>query len=139
MIHLFATALALELAQTHRWQASDDAAVVVNGRRIHDVALIRDNRVQVPLRAVAEALGGTAQWYPETHTVVIHKGRDEVSLLMNQNFGYGEHRAQYLDFPPRIIRGRIMVPLRYVSEELGAKVRWDRSSRTAFIRLKDHS
>lgn len=36
------------------------------------------------------------------------------------------------DVPPQIINGRTMVPIRWVAEALGADVRWDEGSRTAF-------
>jgi hypothetical protein len=36
--------------------------------------------------------------------------------------------------PPMIIRGRTMVPLRFVAEALGAEVQWDFYSKMAIIR-----
>ena len=37
------------------------------------------------------------------------------------------------DVPPQIIDGRVMVPIRFVSEALGATVSWDASQRTVVV------
>jgi hypothetical protein len=42
------------------------------------------------------------------------------------------------DVPPQIIDGRTLVPLRFVSQALGAQVGWDASTQTAIVR-KDFS
>ncbi|MGV3618914.1 MAG: copper amine oxidase N-terminal domain-containing protein [Fimbriimonas sp.] len=134
MLYALTIFLAPEAIQTpaKRWEASEDAAVVVDGKRLDDVAWIRDNRVQVPMRPIFEALGANVQWFPKNREVVALKDGKTISLFLNENFAYDRNSA-LLDYPPRIVNGRIMVPLRYVSEALGARVRWDRSARTAFI------
>ncbi len=38
-----------------------------------------------------------------------------------------------LDVPPKIINGKVFVPLRFISESLGAKVSWDDSKKIAEI------
>ena len=41
-----------------------------------------------------------------------------------------------LDIPPKIIDGRTLVPLRFISESLGAEVEWIESQRKIVIRKK---
>ena len=38
-----------------------------------------------------------------------------------------------MDVPARLINGKTMVPLRFLSEEMGFEVAWDAESRTAII------
>lgn len=142
MVTTLAT-LALVLAQmpsgrhlpiTSRQGASDSAIVQVNDVPLAARALIRDDRVLVPMRAIFERLGATVQWYPENHKVVATKGDRTISLIPGQNFQYSmESGGQYVDYPPRIIRGRLMVPLRFVSENLGAQVHWNPKRRVASV------
>ncbi|CAN5704469.1 hypothetical protein BH11ARM2_BH11ARM2_06950 [soil metagenome] len=110
--------------------------VVVNGRPLPGTALIRDNRVLVPMRPVFEALGATVQWYPENRKVVGQKDGKTVTLVLDQNFAYGAGSV-LLDYPPRMIDGRVMVPLRFVGEALGATVIWNRDTLTARVELGD--
>jgi hypothetical protein len=132
MLHALTLLMIPQTTQARRWGASEDAAVVVNGTRIADVAWIRDDRVQVPMRPIFERLGAVVQWFPENRKVVATKDRETISLIIGENFAYKLEPVP-LDYPPRIVNGRVMVPLRFVSEALGARVRWDRGSRTAFV------
>lgn len=129
---VYALAILMSPPQIKRWEASEDASVVVDGNRLNDTAWIRDNRVQVPMRAIFERLGANVQWLPGDRKVVATKGSDTITLVIGENFAY-KNGAKLLDYPPRIVKGRVMVPLRFVSESLGARVRWSRAERTAFI------
>lgn len=42
-----------------------------------------------------------------------------------------------IDVPPTILKGRTMVPIRFVAENLGAEVEWDGPTRTVTIRMPD--
>jgi hypothetical protein len=129
---VYALAIAMSVPQIKRWEASENASVVVDGQPLRDTAWIRDSRVQVPMRAIFERLGATVQWLPGDRKVVATKGSDTITLVIGENFAY-KNGAKLLDYPPRIRNGRVMVPLRFVSESLGARVRWSHNERTAFI------
>ena len=43
------------------------------------------------------------------------------------------------DTPPQIINGRVMVPVRFVAEPLGATVEWDGENRVVRITRKDNN
>jgi transglutaminase-like putative cysteine protease len=69
-------------------------------------------------------LGAEVQWYPGTATVIASKGKTNIELT-----AWGpvlkNGIAMEIDVPPRIVRGRMMVPLRFVSEAMGAYVDWN--------------
>ena len=112
------------------------AKVSVDGETLDTLALVRDARVQVPFRPIFERLGATVQWIRENRKVVATKDGRTITLMVGENFAYvTEHRL--LDYPPRIVRGRVMVPIRFVSENMGANVRWDRDTRTAHVQTEE--
>lgn len=45
----------------------------------------------------------------------------------------------YSDVPPQVIDGRVMVPIRFIAEALGATVTWDEASNTAYITSQSES
>ncbi|RYG27726.1 copper amine oxidase N-terminal domain-containing protein, partial [bacterium] len=55
-----------------------------------------------------------------------------ISLIVNENFAYTP-KPVLLDYPPRIVRGRVYVPLRFVVQSLGARVRYDAKKKIASI------
>ncbi|WP_340021327.1 stalk domain-containing protein [Paenibacillus sp. FSL K6-1096] len=86
--------------------------------KVNDVApVIREQRTLVPIRAVAEALGAEVKWDHASKTATITLNGKVLTMTL------GELIAG-MDVPAQAIDGRIMVPLRYVSETLGAYVMW---------------
>lgn len=108
--------------------------VVVNGVALDAPGLIRRSRVLVPMRPVFEALGASVRYDERSRVIVAARGRREVQLVLNEKFGYDMHPS-LLDAPPQIVRGRVMVPLRFVSETLGASVAWHHREKRATIEL----
>ncbi|HEY3247386.1 MAG TPA: copper amine oxidase N-terminal domain-containing protein [bacterium] len=90
-------------------------------------------RVLVPLRGVFERLGAYVQWDPRTNTVSATKPGTTVQLQIGSRQAYVNGRLVTLDVPPMVVQGRTLVPLRFVSEAMGARVDWDPSARTVFI------
>ena len=77
-----------------------------------------DDRTMVPLRLIAEALGAEVGWVEQTRTVTITRGGTSISLVIGEALPDGMGTAIIVD-------DRTLVPTRYVSEMLGATVRWD--------------
>jgi len=99
-----------------------------------DVApLIEQGRTLVPLRAIFEALGATVDWNEATRTVTGKKGATTIKLVVGLESAYVNDKPVTLDVPGRIINGRTLVPLRFVSESLGAGVAWDGAARRVTI------
>ncbi len=98
-----------------------------NDTRLIDVPpMIIENRTMVPLRFIGEAIGGNVEWVEATRTVKVTTGDKAVSLVIGQT-GPG------LDVPAQIVDSRTLVPVRYISEQLGAKVNWTALTRTVEI------
>jgi hypothetical protein len=119
------------------------------------------NRTEVPLRFVAENLGATVIWEPNSYTVLVTLPNPtdmtnplptlQIPQLQKPNNPNGTYDANGMTFPvvtvyvngqkiqsdiPAIIdpsTGRTMVPVRFVSETLGFKVDWDASTYTVTI------
>lgn len=96
---------------------------------------IQDGRTLVPVRAIFEALGATVQWDGATGTVTATRNKDHIKLRVGSKQAEVNGRQIILDVPPIIKDGRTMVPLRFVSESLGARVNWDGSLRTITVNL----
>ena len=112
------------------------ATVIVDGRPIAEAGRIRDRRVQIPMRAVFEALGANVTYTPVNKKIVAQTRRKTISMILGENFAYLPEKT-YLDYPPRVVNGKVYVPLRFVSEALGSNVRWVSEERTAYVDTPD--
>lgn len=116
-----------ESLTTISMQIGNNGVVLNNENKILDAApLISQNRTMVPLRFIAEAFGANVSWAQDTKTVTIVIDGKGLTMRINQELeGFGA--------APIISNGRTMVPIRYISEELGANVIWVPSARTVAI------
>lgn len=87
--------------------------------------VIANGRTLVPIRAISESLGAKVDYDPGEQKVFINNGTINVNLYLNDRNALVNGRRVVLDEPARLINGRTMVPLRFVSESLGAAVDYD--------------
>lgn len=100
--------------------------VMFNGQYMNlDVPpVIQGGRTLVPFRAIFEALGATVSWNDATRTATGTRGTTTVALTIGNNNATVNGVATRLDVAPIVQGGRTLVPLRFVSENLGATVQW---------------
>ena len=104
-----------------------EISVFINGTRIEfdQPPIMESDRVLVPLRAIFEALGAEVDWEEVTSTVTAKKNGIEIILQIGSNILFRNGEEIELDVPPKIVNDRTLVPIRAVSEGLGARVEWD--------------
>ena len=87
----------------------------------------------VPVRAIFEAMGLTLDWNDTTKTITATKEGMVIVMSVNNKVTYVNGEVHVLDVAPQIIKGRTIVPVRFVSESIGAEVLWDDASKTVII------
>lgn len=90
-------------------------------------------RVMVPVRGVFEHFEAYVTWDEATRTVHAERGEDRLSLPLNSKTATKNGVQISLDTPAMVYRGRTMVPLRFLSEALGARVEWNAAQNTVAI------
>jgi hypothetical protein len=95
---------------------------------------VRNGRTLVPMRDIFEALGATVVWNPDTQAIRAQKGATNIWLQIGNRTARVDRNPQTLDEAPMLYDGSTLVPLRFVSEALGANVRWNNATRVVAIR-----
>lgn len=99
----------------------------------------KTNRTLVPLRFIAEAFNAKVLWDGELKTITIIRGDTTVLLQVGNDIAViNGTKSVKLDQPPVIVNSRTMVPIRFVSEILGATVEWNPSTRTITITMQNN-
>jgi len=111
--------------------------VVVNGETLPSSppAIVRNDRVLLPMRVIFESLGATVKWMATTQTASAVRGDTTISMSINQRTAYIGDRAVTLDVPPQLINGSTYMPVRFPAEAFGADVNWEDASQTVSINL----
>ena len=115
--------------------AEDGIKIVIDGKRQdYDVMPVNiSGRVLVPLRGIFETLGAKVVYTDETKRVTATKGDTVVKLKIGDDEAYIDQKKVTLDVAATIVSERTMVPVRFVSEALGANVSWDGDTKTVSI------
>lgn len=113
--------------------------VMLNGGKVDfaDGAPYLDGQagqVFVPLRHISTALGADVDWQAETKTAVVRQAGKNIEMTVNQKQPLVDGApGKALDAPAQLRNGRVMVPLRFVSETLGYAVVWSGENSTVSI------
>ncbi len=94
-------------------------------------------RTLVPLRFLVESLGAQVAWDAAARRITITAGRREIVLQVDSRGAMIDGEWVELDVAPMIIDGRTMVPLRFVSEQLGATLKFDPADRSIEITAQE--
>jgi len=103
-------------------------SVLVNGQTVSlaQPAVEKGGRVFVPLRNIFESLGAGVAY--DNGTINATSGDKTVQVKIGSNQAIVNGQATYLDAAPYIVGATTMVPLRFVSEALGAEVDYNQNT-----------
>lgn len=121
--------------QTGHIKAADTIGIKVNGRILNAKVppILEKGRVLVPLRTVAEALGVQVSWDADKNAALMQRGDDRISVRLGATAALVNEQERVLDTPPILYDGKLMVPLRFAAESLGASVIWDSQEKNVLI------
>ncbi len=94
---------------------------------------IVNDRTMVPVRVVMEHLGASVEWDGDLRQVSIETEKKNIQLVIDNRIAMVDAKSVKLDAAPMIKSDRTLVPIRFVSEELGYNVNWDDKTRSVNI------
>ncbi|MFA5536580.1 MAG: stalk domain-containing protein [Bacillota bacterium] len=126
-INFFISPVALAQATENEEQR---IAVLLDGVEVaFDVPpVIKNGRVLVPFRAIAEALNVTVNWENDTRTITAIDDKTNISLQLDNKVAFYNGTPTVLDVVPQIHNDRALVPLRFFSETFNCQVFWEAST-----------
>lgn len=122
--------------------ADDKITLVVNGEKVDfsgdQEPVIQNGRTLVPFRAAFEKMGAEVKWFEDIKLCEAEYGGITVGIAIGDTMvSVGEAAQIESDVPAQIINGRTMVPLRILSESIGAEVNWDSATKTVTVNTPD--
>lgn len=132
IIFLSVFMLSLLFVHTH---AADDIKLYLDKSLIKtDVApVIINDRTMVPVRSIFEKMNAEVTWINSKKQVIIKSLSKRIVLNVDKTRAYVDDKAVELDTAPVIVNDRTLIPVRFVSENLGYDVEWDNKERAVHI------
>jgi len=130
-------ALTLGATFTGIASAQSEPRLLLNDRpfRTEVAPITQDGRVLVPLRDIFEGLGARVNYNSVDRTITARRQGTVVRMELGSRRAEINGRRIRLDVPATTVDGSTMVPLRFVSEALGATV--DYNANRGVIRIND--
>lgn len=103
--------------------------------KVNDVApVLRNDRTMIPIRFVAEALSAKVEWDGDARVVTITSAEGLViTIEVDKDYAMVGGQKLPLDSASFIQNDRTYLPVRFVSEALGATVTWDEATQQVTI------
>ncbi|NOG26037.1 copper amine oxidase N-terminal domain-containing protein [Lysinibacillus fusiformis] len=103
-------------------------------------AYMKNGTTLVPMKPIFEALGATVSYDSATKKVTATKDSKKIVIGVGNKTAYvdanGTTSTINLSHPAEVYQGTTMVPLRFVSQALGAEVTFDEAKLTVYITTK---
>ena len=97
-------------------------------------ALVHNGTIMVPLRSMFEQMGATVSYDPASKGFTIQKSGASIQLTLGKNEAVINGESRPLDQGPIMYQGVALVPVRVISETMGAYVEWVPSQRVVVVR-----
>ncbi|MCD6106984.1 MAG: copper amine oxidase N-terminal domain-containing protein, partial [Caldisericaceae bacterium] len=86
-------------------------------------------------RFISENLGAKVSWNSDTREVKIESGDNVITLIIGNLTLIKNGTEIQMDTAPFIKDSRTFVPVRFISENLGAKVSWNSDTREVMVEI----
>ncbi len=109
--------------------------ITVNGNYVNSQnrGYLKSGVTMVSLRDIGDIFSAKVGWDQKTSTASITTDTKDITVTKNKKTATVNGKNVALDSGATIVKDRIFVPLRFLSENLGAKVTWDEETITAHI------
>ncbi len=144
-VSAFAPALAQAPAPNFGTPPSGEVPILFNDQHVYSkpdrlkkgrvlAAIVRGKTILVPLRSMFEQMGATVSYNASSKTVDVSKPGADVQVTVGKPEVVINGESRPLDVPPEIYKGSLVVPVRVISEGMGAYVQWVPDKRLVVVR-----
>jgi len=101
-------------------------------------AQLINGRTLVPLRFVSEAFGCDVQWNNDTQTANVKLVDQTIEITIGKDVAIVNGTEKSVIAPAELINGNTYVPLRFIGENLGAKVDYNEMTTAIYISMRTY-
>ncbi|MHA0855363.1 N-acetylmuramoyl-L-alanine amidase [Paenibacillus sp. CMAA1364] len=129
--------LFLVVYPTNSQAAPSPSKIILDGQEITmpdnvQVQIVNDN-VMIPIRVVVENLKFKVDWNPTDKKVKIQQNSKVITLTVNKDEVIIDGKKINLRTAPQLFNSSVIVPIRFVSEQMGLLVSWDALDKTVYL------
>lgn len=116
----------------------NEAKINGNNATMSAPAQVIEGSTMVPLRFIGEAFGCDVQWDSSLGKAVVTLGNQTIEAPVGKDYAIINGDKTTVAVPALLINGNTYVPLRFISENLGAKVDYDAKTRGIVLSMQKY-
>lgn len=115
---------------------SEDIRLIINDKQIEPTVppFVDNNTTLVPLRVISEELNCQVDWEQTTKSITITRDSLFIKLYIGSDMAYVNGENVKLLATPLVKSETTLVPIRFISEQLGAQVDWDSKNKIVVVK-----
>lgn len=127
------------IGQPTTYAATSQVKIMLDGYSLpfSTAPVVINGTTMVPFRAISEALGIDVQWNQKLKKITATKKTDQESKVVELTLGNKTAKVNgqsvALALAPRTLSNTTMIPLSFFSQQFGAEVGWNQSTKTVSI------
>ncbi|MHB1127389.1 MAG: beta-propeller domain-containing protein [Bacillota bacterium] len=127
-------ALALQ-ASSFAATAPSIIKVVFNSKQLVSAVnpVLKDGRVMISPQSFYSAMGAKYTWDSKTNTITATKGSITLKMTAGKKTAYRNGRAYPMDVAPIMVKGKILIPARFITEAFGLNILYNSKTKTLTI------
>ena len=103
-----------------------DDVLKINGKEVQvEKPFVTNGTTLVPLRVITEAFGAEVIWNESDQSITLKYSDVIIKLTINSKEAYVDAKMTTILEAPVIVNDKTMVPLRFITENFGADVKYD--------------
>lgn len=117
--------------------ASTSAKIFLDGQQLNlssgvQVANV-DNNILIPIRVVSENLGFKVDWEKSSQSVTVQNSITTVKMVVGSKTAHIDGSQVSMSITPVLSGQTTLVPLRFVSSQMGMDVKWDNQNKAVYL------
>lgn len=120
-------------ASTQTFAKDEQVIVVDSGKLVKLKPKLFNGETYVPLRTVLQSLGWKLSWNGTERTVTCVKAENKIFLKIGNVNGSINNRPVVLDRPPLLFNGLTYVQNRFIAQQFGVNVVWNRKDNLIIV------
>jgi N-acetylmuramoyl-L-alanine amidase len=131
-VYTFLAALFFLLSFPHLGHAEEAIPLFLNGKPIVSTVPAQNIKgtTMVPIRVISEKLGAVVGWNDKEKKVTVTKDALTIVMQLNKKTVSVNGKSSQLIEAPLNMKGTALLPLRFLAESLGLKVKWNEQARS---------
>lgn len=128
-----------KLGKYYKKMGKQGINLFVNGEEVTPsvAPVVKEGSTLIPFRTIAEALEAEVVWNSKDKTITVTKDGTSIKLVLGSKTAWVNGVKKQLDVSPEVVDGSTLIPTRFVSENIGADVKWESESQTVVVLDKD--